>query len=188
MLFLIGATSLLTMTILKMECYTNMPKISYLTALDFYMVTCYGFVVFSILEFAVVHQDKFNYQDFEMKMLEIKNSRQIPKENPKKIECFNSLTRKKLHKYSHRRPNEKVANRLVQKSSSMLSLEHEKPVVTLRHESINTLDKNNRFIDLYKYSVKINNIDHVAKVAFPILFVLFNVGYFFFHTYKRKLF
>lgn len=170
-----------------MECYTDMPKISYLTALDFYMVTCYGFVVFSILEFAVVHQDKFNYKDFESKLLELSKSEQKSKDGLEKRKCFSFISGNSNKSYQ-RKANEKVAKRLVQKSSSIFSLKYEKPNVTvaLKQESIKS-DEND-FKALYRYSVKISKIDHVAKVAFPILFVLFNTVYFFFHMYKRKIF
>ena len=54
------------MSILKMECYVDMPKISYLTALDYYILICFGFVVFSIIEFALIHQDKIGDDDLPL--------------------------------------------------------------------------------------------------------------------------
>lgn len=179
-----------------MDYYTDMPKISYLTALDFYMITCYGFVVFSILEFAIVHQDKFDYEEFAMKVLEYKTnlnkSQKTDRQKRKGSKCFGYLARNRLSLSSNLKDqnnfniNEKIAHRLMRKSSATLFLENRKSVYrnSLEAKNIKSFD----LIALYENSVKISKIDKFSKILFPILFVFFNLAYFVFYTSKRNIF
>ena len=190
------------MSILKMDCYSEMPKISYLTALDFYIITCYGFVLFSILEFAVVHQDKFDYDEFVIKVLENKTNfvnSETENKSKKKLTSkkqryrryFGFLARNKLETVEFQNENnfnvsEKVAHRLMRRSTSALFLENRKPV---HLTSLNAVKmKSFNLIALYENSIKINKIDQISKILFPILFTLFNLTYFVFHLNKRSIF
>lgn len=50
-----GVTTVLTMTFLGLDNRTDLPKVSYSTALDLYLAVCYLFVLAAILQFAAVH-------------------------------------------------------------------------------------------------------------------------------------
>ncbi|GFR86927.1 gamma-aminobutyric acid receptor subunit alpha-6 [Elysia marginata] len=50
-----GSTTVLTLTILGIENKAQLPKVSYITALDIYVALCFVFVLATTLEFAVVH-------------------------------------------------------------------------------------------------------------------------------------
>ena len=161
---------MLTITILKMECTTDMPKISYLTALDFYMITCYGFVLFSILEFAMVHQDKFNHDLFQMERLKQK----VAKKNlQQKIQ-------------SVKRPRFKRLNILFDKKGQEKGL---KPIISyiVDRKCLASLDENRHQSRLLQFSIRINKIDQIAKFLFPISFALFNLAYFLFLINKRRV-
>lgn len=54
---------MLTMALLIMESKVDLPKISYLTALDIYLMVCFGYVLSSVIEFVWVHH--FTYYEFE---------------------------------------------------------------------------------------------------------------------------
>ena len=43
------------MAFLGIDNRTNLPKVSYSTALDWYLGTCFGFVLATILQFSGVH-------------------------------------------------------------------------------------------------------------------------------------
>lgn len=43
------------MTIIGIENKSQLPKVSYVTAMDVYVALCYVFVIATTLEFAVVH-------------------------------------------------------------------------------------------------------------------------------------
>ncbi|XP_064079287.1 gamma-aminobutyric acid receptor alpha-like isoform X4 [Macrobrachium nipponense] len=50
-----GITTVLTMTFLGLEARTDLPKVSYSTALDLFVWLSYGFIFATIIEFAFVH-------------------------------------------------------------------------------------------------------------------------------------
>ncbi|MPC41889.1 Gamma-aminobutyric acid receptor alpha-like [Portunus trituberculatus] len=52
---LTGITTVLTMTFLGLEARTDLPKVSYSTALDLFVWLSYGFIFATIIEFAFVH-------------------------------------------------------------------------------------------------------------------------------------
>ncbi|KAF8791465.1 Gamma-aminobutyric acid receptor alpha-like [Argiope bruennichi] len=51
----LGVTTVLTMTFLALECRNNLPKVSYCTALDYYVAISFGFIFATIIQFAIVH-------------------------------------------------------------------------------------------------------------------------------------
>ena len=51
------------MALLIMESKIDLPKISYLTALDIYLMVCFGYVLSSVIEFVWVHY--FTKYEFE---------------------------------------------------------------------------------------------------------------------------
>ena len=50
-----GITSVLTLTTVTLDCRDDLPKVQYATALDWFIIMCYVFVIGSLLEFAGVH-------------------------------------------------------------------------------------------------------------------------------------
>lgn len=51
----LGITTVLTMTFLGLEARTDLPKVPYPTALDFFVFLSFAFIFATILQFAVVH-------------------------------------------------------------------------------------------------------------------------------------
>ncbi|XP_063224961.1 gamma-aminobutyric acid receptor alpha-like [Bacillus rossius redtenbacheri] len=51
----LGITTVLTMTFLGLEARTDLPKVAYPTALDFFVFLSFGFIFATIIQFAVVH-------------------------------------------------------------------------------------------------------------------------------------
>lgn len=51
----LGITTVLTMTFLGLEARTDLPKVPYPTALDFFVFMSFGFIFATILQFAFVH-------------------------------------------------------------------------------------------------------------------------------------
>ena len=55
------------MTFLGLDIRTDLPKVSYVTALDYYVAVCFGFVISTIIQFAVVHYyTKYSTGDMNM--------------------------------------------------------------------------------------------------------------------------
>lgn len=51
----LGITTVLTMTFLGLESRTDLPKVAYPTALDFFVFISFAFIFATILQFAIVH-------------------------------------------------------------------------------------------------------------------------------------
>ncbi|CAG9854553.1 unnamed protein product [Phyllotreta striolata] len=51
----LGITTVLTMTFLGLEARTNLPKVPYPTALDFFVFLSFAFIFATIIQFAIVH-------------------------------------------------------------------------------------------------------------------------------------
>jgi len=54
-ILLTGITAFLTLTTLSLDTRDALPKVSYATALDWFVIMCFGFVIASLLEVAGVH-------------------------------------------------------------------------------------------------------------------------------------
>lgn len=50
-----GITTVLTMTTLSISARQSLPKVSYATAMDWFIAVCFGFVAFALIEFAAVN-------------------------------------------------------------------------------------------------------------------------------------
>ncbi|XP_064183693.1 gamma-aminobutyric acid receptor subunit alpha-4-like [Anguilla rostrata] len=50
-----GITTVLTMTTLSISARSSLPKVSYATAMDWFIAVCFAFVVFALIEFAAVN-------------------------------------------------------------------------------------------------------------------------------------
>lgn len=50
-----GITTVLTMTFLGMDNRQDLPRVSYSTALDWFVAMCFAFILATIIEFAGVH-------------------------------------------------------------------------------------------------------------------------------------
>ena len=53
--FVSGITSFLTLTTLALDSRSELPSVPYPTAMDWFIIMCYLFVVASMLEYAGVH-------------------------------------------------------------------------------------------------------------------------------------
>lgn len=59
------------MTFMALDSKQDLPKVTYATALDVYIVLCYAFVLGTIAEFSLVHSfTKYNTGDAELRYLE----------------------------------------------------------------------------------------------------------------------
>ena len=54
-MYVLGITTVLTMAFLGIDNRTDLPKVSYSTALDYFLGMCFAFVLASIIQFSGVH-------------------------------------------------------------------------------------------------------------------------------------
>lgn len=55
MYYILGITTVLTLSTFGLDTKTDLPKVSYPTALDWFVIMCFTFVIATLLEFAGVH-------------------------------------------------------------------------------------------------------------------------------------
>lgn len=53
--FILGITTVLTMTTLSISARHSLPKVSYATAMDWFIAVCFAFVFSALIEFAAVN-------------------------------------------------------------------------------------------------------------------------------------
>ena len=51
----IGITTVLTLSTIALDSRTDLPKVHYATALDWFIITCFFYCIATLLEFAGVH-------------------------------------------------------------------------------------------------------------------------------------
>ena len=51
----VGVMTVLTMTFLAMDTRGDLPKVSYSTALDYFVATCFAFVLATIIQVSAIH-------------------------------------------------------------------------------------------------------------------------------------
>lgn len=54
-IYLVGVTTVLTMTTLSISARNSLPKVAYATAMDWFIAVCYAFVFSALIEFATVN-------------------------------------------------------------------------------------------------------------------------------------
>jgi len=50
-----GITTVLTLSTISLDCRTDLPKVHYATALDWFLLMSFGYCMATLLEFAGVH-------------------------------------------------------------------------------------------------------------------------------------
>lgn len=76
--FLLGVTTVLSLTTMGFGGRSQLPKVSYWTALDWFVILCFTYVFSVMIEYAVVNlKDKFK-KDLK-KMIEKQNSEESKK-------------------------------------------------------------------------------------------------------------
>ena len=53
--FFLGITTVLTLSTIALESRTDLPKVHYATALDWFIICSFGYCIATLLEFAGVH-------------------------------------------------------------------------------------------------------------------------------------
>ena len=51
----LGITTVLTLSTISLDSRTDLPKVHYATALDWFIICCFGYCIATLLEFAGVH-------------------------------------------------------------------------------------------------------------------------------------
>ncbi|CAG5135697.1 unnamed protein product, partial [Candidula unifasciata] len=161
----LGSTTVLTMTIIGIENKSQLPKVSYVTAMDVYVALCYVFVIATTLEFAVVHYFT-KYGTGEPLLLssdDESSSDEISDENTSLESLAVGNGKFKVQKYPWP-PNEANV-----KVGVMAKLCH----CLTRTKSRRGFRKGK----LTAFSNSVSQVDRASRVLFPLTFTILNVVY-----------
>ncbi|XP_055926265.1 gamma-aminobutyric acid receptor subunit beta-like isoform X2 [Argiope bruennichi] len=192
-----GITTVLTMTTISTGVRSSLPRISYVKAIDIYLVMCFVFVFAALLEYAAVNYTYWGSTRAKMKAKKLKESKAATEvaTNEEIIELQDVRVspipylrrRNKASAYitdahfppSFRRTRSYYSQGFNRKSLERSSLERQKKPYVL-----NSLKRGANVLRASIPKIKdINKIDKMARVIFPVSFLLFNSIYWCFYVF-----
>ncbi|XP_014255214.1 gamma-aminobutyric acid receptor subunit beta-like [Cimex lectularius] len=214
----LGITTVLTMTTISTGVRSSLPRISYVKAIDIYLVMCFVFVFAALLEYAAVN---YTYWGARAKKKSKKN-KEVEEANRKSSICGTKTTTNVSDGFAG--SSATTGNEIIELQDVRLS---PIPSIRNRHSSGRVLEDPSKFPPSFRmsrgsgYSVPaarsglrlrprggaanrpkvfhalkkgasvlrasmpkikdVNIIDKYSRVVFPISFLLFNAGYWFFY-------
>ncbi|GMT19521.1 hypothetical protein PFISCL1PPCAC_10818, partial [Pristionchus fissidentatus] len=207
----LGIMTVLSMSTLGFGLRTDLPKVSHSTALDIYIISCFGFVFAAMVEYAVINYAHIVYirkKVHELKGLESNKAMDSMRMFTASImgarretiqtEDLKLNLRQKKPWYRRLFRKEKAENTSDSPLSSISGSIHSDPEIWQRVRSPSTLQVSTAELEkrgsvFYRMAVKaakareklkmrdpavvVNRIDNVSKVAFPLIYIIFNLMY-----------
>ena len=192
----LGITTVLTMTTISTGVRSSLPRISYVKAIDIYLVMCFVFVFAALLEYAAVNytywgaRAKKKKKEKKLKEATEKEKQQEQKtdENSEEIielqdlrlspipSIRNRFTSKALKEDKTFPPSFRI-----QRSYSNSSRKREKNKSKLFHN----IKRGTSVVKAVIPRIKdVNVIDKYSRVIFPVSFFLFNMAYWCFYVFE----
>ncbi|PAV55863.1 hypothetical protein WR25_24950 [Diploscapter pachys] len=151
----LGIMTVLSMSTLGFGLRTDLPKVSHHTALDIYILSCFGFVFCAMIEYAVINYAQIVYIRKKIHDLQGLDSNAADDDDVKLAEEKARLEALPWYK------------RIFFKNQNT-SMFYQMAVKAAKAR------KKLRMRDPAKV---VNRIDNFSKIVFPSLFILFNIGY-----------
>ncbi|CAB3401514.1 unnamed protein product [Caenorhabditis bovis] len=175
----LGIMTVLSMSTIGFGLRTDLPKVSHSTALDIYILSCFGFLFAAMVEYAVINYAQFVYirkQVHDLKGLEQNSA----------MRMFTAGL------MGARRDTIQVDDLAVEKEEARLK------AIPWYKKLFHENDQKNTSV-FYRMAVKaaiakkklgnrdparvVNRIDNVSKVLFPLMYIAFNVFYWIAYLY-----
>ncbi|CAO1428756.1 unnamed protein product [Diamesa serratosioi] len=176
----LGITTVLTMTFLGLEARTDLPKVSYPTALDFFVFLSFAFIFATILQFAVVHYfTKYGSGECYFNFLEDSSSESGESEDEDKE--HNSI--------GQQPPQRNNFNGLTRLDSCDMFASG---ASTISHNSSRCRRHSNQVQPTIIKRQKgrnfnsVSKIDKLSRVIFPLLFFVINLFYWYIYLSRSK--
>uniref|UniRef100_G3TVH0 Gamma-aminobutyric acid type A receptor subunit alpha6 n=1 Tax=Loxodonta africana TaxID=9785 RepID=G3TVH0_LOXAF len=152
-----GITTVLTMTTLSISARHSLPKVSYATAMDWFIAVCFAFVFSALIEFAAV-----NYFTMRLWKWNNKSSSNKNKKNQNKV---NLEGNKSAPASKHSGPE---LSRMPIVIYSVTSMANKTAIFKV----------NNKYVSMIKTNFGgTSKIDQYSRILFPVAFAGFNLVY-----------
>ncbi|XP_035215405.1 gamma-aminobutyric acid receptor subunit beta-like isoform X2 [Stegodyphus dumicola] len=191
----LGITTVLTMTTISTGVRSSLPRISYVKAIDIYLVMCFVFVFAALLEYAAVNYTYWGSNRAKKKAKKLKESKtpegcmneEIIELQDVRVSPIPYLRRRnQTSAYSSdtyfppsfRRTRSHYSQGFNRKSLERNSERHKRPYV------LSSLKRGASALRASMPKIKdINKIDKLARIVFPVSFLLFNSIYWCFYVF-----
>ncbi|KAI6077027.1 GABA(A) receptor subunit alpha-1 [Aix galericulata] len=152
-----GVTTVLTMTTLSISARNSLPKVAYATAMDWFIAVCYAFVFSALIEFATVNY--FTKRGYAW------DGKSVVPEKPKKVK---DPLIKKNNTYTA------AATSYTPNIARDPGLATIAKSATIEPKEVKTETKP---AEPKKTFNSVSKIDRLSRIAFPLLFGIFNLVY-----------
>ncbi|XP_074650714.1 gamma-aminobutyric acid receptor subunit alpha-2-like [Tubulanus polymorphus] len=169
----LGVMTVLTMAFLGIDNRTSLPKVSYSTALDWYLATCFAFVLATIIQFAGVHYfTKHGSGELHLMLLDPEDE-----EEDEPISYYNQY---------HTRDGETSGNGQKLNGDAPVAIAYDTTDYNFNENCFtrffNCLTGSAKYRDMKMRNSKkgvnsVSKIDKLARLMFPLAFFLFNLFY-----------
>ncbi|EEC13799.1 conserved hypothetical protein, partial [Ixodes scapularis] len=152
-------TTVLTLSTFVLDTRTDLPKVPYPTSLDWFVIMCFSFVIFTLLEYAGVHYFTKRWPQWDCES--------VVSESPvpaRYLEYVPSRSHQELHHRARRR--RKHYHCCAQFLYCMVGNERFRNEMRLRADRGAIVNS-------------VSQIDRVSRVLFPFCFILINLFYWF---------
>ncbi|XP_071951888.1 gamma-aminobutyric acid receptor subunit beta-3-like isoform X2 [Antedon mediterranea] len=194
----LGITTVLTMTTISVR--QTLPRISYIKAIDIYLVTCFAFVFAALLEYALVN---FSYWSLQKKKKQQEKTKILPNPRSTYYSYYTEIpTNQSVGKRLSQQQDEEEESGFHVDTLNGLDGPSRTPTLGLKHRRKTSLDGRRTNHNIVYCPRKINNpikrnkrrprirvpgikdvniIDKWARILFPCIFITFNIMYWSFY-------
>ncbi|KAI5699986.1 hypothetical protein M8J76_006302 [Diaphorina citri] len=167
----LGITTVLTMTTISTGVRSSLPRISYVKAIDIYLVMCFVFVFAALLEYAAVNYsywaDRAKKKPKAKEPTPLVERSQTPHFQEQSDQYPPSFRMNRTKDYFYNIGKSRLRLRRGAKPKPKISSAIKKGAASIRHVIPKLKD--------------VNLIDKYSRVIFPITFLIFNLSYWLFY-------
>ncbi|KAL3082954.1 hypothetical protein niasHS_010756 [Heterodera schachtii] len=175
----LGVSSLMALTFQFGNVVKNLPRVSFVKAIDLWFFVCVSFIFSSLVELALVGFVEKNHERKLVKFHRERLSRRNPHKHSTSSKPRNSLALPPTTLNNNSPSDDQIRNGEIVRSGSLLKRVYSRRYSLLRHRARRSLiyDDDEAYMQWRTPTELSNRVDAVAARLFPALFALFNAFY-----------
>ncbi|XP_078594925.1 gamma-aminobutyric acid receptor subunit beta-2-like [Branchiostoma floridae x Branchiostoma japonicum] len=183
----LGITTVLTMTTFITSARASLPRISYIKAVDVYLVMCFVFVFAALLEYAFVNFESTTSKHRARKRLRARKNKNKKQEEVKVLgeaKPLKGALKTAVTESNKTDDDSPTSPGVGSTASSTRRRGAERQQTTFFDVASNVVSNLREKRAAFKVEIKdINVIDKYSRIIFPLSFVLFNIFYWITYTF-----